>query len=129
MRAIKKHHYELVVDWTDEVGIDNLNEVGGRELLAFKTWRKTQSELCRVSLNGNLAILRTFLQFCESVEAVPNDLRERVPLPNVPPDEEVDAFVPSDEAVSAIRSYLRDFEYASRQHVEFELIAEIGLRM
>lgn len=127
----RKHASALgvFVDWTDEVSIDNLNELGGRKLLAFKTWRKTQSELCRVSLNGNLAILRTFLQFCESIEAVPDDIHERVPLPNVPPDEEVDAFVPSDETVEAIRSYLRDFEYASRQHVEFDLIAEVGLRM
>lgn len=33
-----------------------------------------------------------------------------------------------DEAVGAIREHCRQFEYASRLHVEFELVAEVGLR-
>jgi len=54
---------------------------------------------------------------------------DRVPLPNLPPDEEVNTEVPETDEVEGIRSYFRQFEYASRRHVEFELIAEIGLRM
>lgn len=119
----------IFVEWTEEAGIDNMNALSGRQLLRFKTWRKSQADLTTVSLNGNLAILRTFLQFCESIDAVHKDLHEDVPLPNVPAKEEVNEFVPSDEEVKQIRRYFQQFAYASRKHVVFELIAELGLRM
>jgi integrase len=50
-------------------------------------------------------------------------------MPNIPPSEEVNEFVPSTEEVESVQSYYRRFEYASRAHVEFEIITEIGLRM
>lgn len=127
----RKHRSALgaFVEWTGEVGIDNLNDISGRQLMEFKTWRKTESDLTVVSLNGNLAILQRFLRFCENVDAVSEKVVDRVPLPNVPPDEEVDNWVPTDEAVKGIRSYFGQFEYASRRHAVFELIAEVGLRV
>ena len=54
----------IFVDWTEEVGIDDTNDVGGRQLMRFKTWRKNETNVNTVSLNGNLAILRRFLVFC-----------------------------------------------------------------
>ncbi|WP_089816110.1 tyrosine-type recombinase/integrase [Halomicrobium zhouii] len=127
----RKHTSALgtFVDWTDVVGIDDMNNVGGRDRMRFKTWRKNETDLATISLNGNLAILRRFLRFCERIDAVAEGVADRVPLPNVPPDEEVSTDVPEDNEVEGIRSYFRQFEYASRRHVEFELIAEIGLRM
>lgn len=127
----RKHQSALgtFVEWTNEVGIDDMNDIGGRQLMEFKTWRKTESDLTVVSLNGNLAILQRFLRFCENVDAVPEGVADRVPLPSVPPEEEVNDWVPTDEAVEGIRSYFRQFEYASRRHVVFELIAEVGVRL
>jgi len=127
----RKHRSALgtFVDWTDEEEIENMNDVGGRQLMQFKTWRKSEAALVTISLNGNLAILQRFLRFCENIDAVAEDVAERVPLPNVPPEEEVNYEVPTDEEVGAIRSYYRRFEYASRRHVEFELIAEVGIRL
>jgi integrase len=127
----RKHRSALgtFVDWTDEEEIENMNDVGGRQLMQFKTWRKSEADLVTISLNGNLAILQRFLRFCENIDAVAEDVAERVPLPNVPPEEEVNYEVPTDEEVGAIRSYYRRFEYASRRHVEFELIAEVGIRL
>lgn len=119
----------IFVDWTQEVDIDDMNDIGGRQLIRFKTWRKNEAELNTVSLNGNLAILRTFLRFCEAIDAVHEGVADRVPMPNVPPEEEVCEVVPDDEEVEGIRSYFRRFEYASRRHVQFELIAEVGLRL
>jgi integrase len=76
-----------------------------------------------------LAVLQRFLRFCETIEAIEDGLAERVPLPNVPPDEEVKTDVPEDDAVEAIRSYYRRFEYACREHAQFELVAEVGIRL
>lgn len=117
------------VDWTDVAGVDDMNDVGGRQLMRFKSWRKGEADLVTLSLNGNLAILQRFLRFCERIDAVSEGVADRVPLPNVPPAEEVNYQVPTDDEVEGIRLYLRRFEYASRRHVEFEIIAEVGLRL
>src|SRR6056297_2930800 len=93
----------IFVDWTDEAGIDDMNDVKGRQLMQFKTWRKQEAGLATVSLNGNLAILQRFLRFCENIDAVPEGLAERVPMPNVPEAEEVNYEVPSDEEVEGIK--------------------------
>ena len=45
-----------------------MNDVGGRQLMGFKTWRKSETDLETVSLNGNLAILQRFLRFCENID-------------------------------------------------------------
>lgn len=131
MATRRKHESALgtFVDWTEEVSIEDLNELAGRQLMAYKTWLKTESDLATVSLNGNLAILQRFLRFCERIEAVEEDLADRTPLPNVPPEEEVNDVVPSDDEVEQIQSYYRRFEYASRRQVVFDLIAEVGIRL
>jgi integrase len=133
LRAATIRKYESAlstsVDWTDRVDIDDMNDVKGRQLMQFQTWRKQEADLATVSLNGNLAILQRFLRFCENIDAIPEGLTERVPMPNVPEQEEVNYEVPSDEEVEGIKSYFHQFERASRRHVEFELIAEVGMRL
>jgi len=119
----------IFCEWTDDADIDNLNNLGGRDLVAFKTWRKSKTNIKTVSLNGTLAVLQRFLKFCETIKAVEEDLSDRVPLPKVPPDEEVRTDVPADDAVEAIRNYYRRFEYASRRHAQFEFVAEVGIRL
>lgn len=116
-------------DWTEDYGLTNLNELRGRDLIAFKTWRKDESDINTITLNSTLAYVQRFLRFCEAIEAVDEGTAERVPLPNVPPNEEVKKDVPEDEQVEAIRSYYDRFAYASRHHAQFELIAEVGIRL
>lgn len=84
----RKHRLALAtfVDWTDEAGIENMNDIGGRQLMEFKTWRKNESDLVTVSLNGNLAILQRYLRFCENIDVIDDGVADRVPLPNVPPE-------------------------------------------
>jgi integrase len=127
----RKHRYalEAFLDWADEVELEDMTELGGRHLMQFKTWRKRDGDLAKISLNGNLAILCRFLTFCENIEAVQPGMADRVPMPNVPEQDQVSDVTPSDEAVEGIRTYYRKYEYASRRQAIFELIAEVGLRM
>lgn len=128
-RRAHRSSLSIFIDWTEESEITNLNELSGRDLMAFKTWRKAKTDIKTVSLNGTLAVLQRFLRFCETIEAVEMDLAEQVPLPNVPPDEEVRTDVPEDEEVQGIQTYYSRFEYASRRHAQFELVAEVGIRL
>lgn len=49
-------------------------------------------------------------------------------MPNMPEAAEVCNDKPSDEQVEQIRNYCWAYQPASRAHVEFELVREIGLR-
>jgi site-specific recombinase XerD len=131
MSTRDKHRYALTafVEWAEESEITNLNSLSGRQLMAFKTWRKNRTDLENISLNGTLSNLRVFLDFCEDIEAVAPGIADRVPTPNVPSEDEVNDFVPPDEHVEAVREYYGRYEYASRRHTEHELVAEVGNRL
>jgi len=120
---------KLFVDWAEDAGIENLNTVGGRELQNFKDWCKDESDNNTVSLNGILGNVRRFLKYCVKIEAVAGDVPEKTPVPNVPDDEDVCYDKPSDGEVAQALTYLRQYEYASRRHIEYEIVAEIGCRM
>jgi len=120
---------EIFVEWTESQNITNMNEISGRELRRFKAWRKDRNNISLVSLNGTLSILRRFLVFCVQIEGVEEQIPDKVPLPNVPEDEEISSTKPSDELVELVREYHGQFNYAAREHIEFELIAETGMRL
>lgn len=120
---------DFFVEWCEVEGIENMNILGGRELLQFKSHCKENKEQNTVSLNGLLSTLRRFLVFCTQIEAVNSELPDKVPLSNVPNDEEVCYDKPENEQVTQVVQFLEDYEPASRRHVEYAIIKEIGNRV
>jgi integrase len=120
---------EVFVEWCERKGIENLNELGGRELKEFKLWCKDNTEKNRVSLNGILAVLRRFLVFCVEDEAVSEDVPRKVPISNLSDDVEVCYDKPSSEQVEEVLSYLEQYEPGSRRHVEYAIMEEVGNRV
>lgn len=116
-------------DWCEREGIDNLNELNGRDLHRFRVWRREASDIALVRLNGNLAIIRRFLRFAEGIDAVPEGLADKTPLPNVPDDAEVNDYVPPDGLVKSVTDNLEAYTPSSRVHVEHAAIKELGVRM
>jgi integrase len=128
-RCTIKDGVGLFVEWTDEASIDNMNDVGGRQLRKFRKWCKKTSDNNTVSLNGIMGVLRRFLVFCVEIEAVYSDVPDKTPMPNVPDDEAVSDEKPTDEKVDAILEFLETHEPYSRRHVEFRLMQELGDRV
>lgn len=116
-------------DWCTEVSLENMNELTGRKLRKFKKWCKETTGNQIVSLNGILSVLRRFLGYCTTIEAVPVGLPPKTPVPNVPDDEDVCYEKPSDELVETVSKYLNKNEPVSRRHVEHEIIKEIASRV
>ena len=55
------YHYRLkhFIRWCNEVAdIDNMNDLTGRKLQEFRTWRRDDGDLKPVTLEGNLDALR-----------------------------------------------------------------------
>mgnify|MGYP000302969786 CR=1 FL=1 len=113
--------------WVNENDIENLNNLTGRDLLAFKNWRKSQ-DIKYITLNGTLAVLRRYLKFGAQIEAVPEDLPGKVPDTPISDEDEVRKDPPSEEEVNGVEEYLKKYRYASRQHTTFKIIREYGNR-
>ncbi|WP_158855747.1 site-specific integrase [Halorhabdus sp. CUG00001] len=135
-KSLENQMYRLrsFVEWCDAEGIDNLNDLTGRDLHQFRVWRANgesdrYDEVSTVTLVGILQTLRKFLEFCASVDAVEQGLRERVLIPDVDPeDESSDEKLPADQAKDLLR-YLDRFQYASRDHVIIAILWHTGIRL
>lgn len=127
--TVEAQSYRLAIfaDWlVDERDIENLNEITGRDLMRYKTWRG--QDLAKASLKGQLATVRVFLRWSSQIDAVPERLYEKVQLPTMGKSEgSRDVMVDGDEA-RQIRAYLSEFRYASLWHTYVELLLS-GLRV
>lgn len=121
------------VAWCDEEGIANMNDLSGRDLYAYRVWRReggySGEELATVTLRGDMATLRSFLRFCGNIDAVEEGLFDQVPLPRIEGTGGVsDSTLDPDRAVEIV-DYLGRFAYASRRHVTMLLLWHTGCRV
>lgn len=75
------HRLRHFTRWAVENGLDDLNDLDGRTLHKFRLRRQEDGDLEKVSLLTQLESLRVFIRWCESIEAVPEGLHEKVLLP------------------------------------------------
>jgi len=61
---------KLFVEWAEEDGIEDMNDVRGRQLRRFKNWCQNTSDNNTASLNGIMSVVRRFLVFCAKIKAV-----------------------------------------------------------
>jgi len=128
-KTLQNQRYRLnaFLEWCQDEGMDNLNHLSGRDLHRYRTWRSQQVNA--VTLRGELATLRVFLEFCASIDAVEEGMRERVRLPRVSRDEEAkDVELPAERA-NRILEHLEKFRYASREHVIIAILWHTGIRL
>lgn len=133
--TLESHEYRLdaFVEWCDQAEIENLNELTGRDLYAYRVWRREGKGAGRdpikpVTLRGQLATLKAFLRFSGDIEAVPKDLHDKVPLPTLDSSEDVSDSTLDPERVEAILDYLGRYEYASFNHVAMLIFWHTGCR-
>nr|WP_238993868.1 site-specific integrase [Halobellus captivus] len=132
-----RSHLRAFVEWCrEEGGIDNMNDLTGRDLYQFRVWRREggyskgmDEEIAPKTLHSALATVRSFLRFCAQIEAVPEDLYEKVALPVLSDAEEVSDSTIDPDRVLDILDWLGRYEYASRDHVVWTLIWHTGARV
>ncbi|MUV59298.1 site-specific integrase [Halobacterium sp. CBA1126] len=123
---IRLQHF---IRWCDEVGLDNLNDLDGRKVHRYKTWRTKEGDLNRVSQRTQMSTLRVFIRFCEKIDAVPEGLHEKVLVPSISKKEKARRKdVDTDEILAALH-YLRKYEYASNRHTALELMWHTAMRL
>lgn len=124
------------VEWCETEGIDNLNDLTGRNLYDYRVWRRGGNysagkveTLAPKTLTTSLNTLRRFLRFCGTIEAVPEDLYLKVPIPDLSHGDEVSDSKIVPERVPPILDFLTTYHYASRDHVVTLLLWHCGARI
>lgn len=129
--TIEAHEYRLnhFLRWCDERDVTNLNDLSGRDLHDYKLWRRDDGDLSRVTVKTQMDTLRVFVRFCERVDAVEQELSEKVVSPTLAKgDNERDTHIASERAYE-ILEHLDTFRYASFEHTLFTLLWHTGMRM
>ena len=128
--TIQTREYQLrhFVRWCDKKGIENMNNIDGRDLMNYRKWRRDDGDLNNVTLRSQMSNIRHFVDFCGRIDAVPPNLHEKVLLPSLDKyenqrDESLDA-----ERAHVMLEFLEKFEYASRDHVVFLILWKTGMR-
>jgi integrase len=129
--TVRAHHYrtEHIVDWCDENGIDNLNELTGRDLHQFRLWHMEEHDINQLTLRQHTCTLRVFLKWAASIEAVPAELYDKVMVPQVGHSERRSDEMLDAETAEDILEYLSRYHYASRNHLIIALLWETGIRI
>jgi site-specific recombinase XerD len=129
--TISGYHYRLkhFIRWCDQRGIDNMNDLTGRKLQAFRTWRQEDGDLKPITLEGNLDALRVFIRWAESIDAVHEGLHDKIIMPTLSKEDEQSEDILTAEEAERLLQYLRRFEYGSRGHVIIELLWHTGMRL
>lgn len=129
--TVKEHKYRLkqFLRWCELEGIDDMTTLNGRLLYQFRLWRRDDGNLKTLSLRNQLSCLRAFIRFCENVDAVEKDLHLKIDLPTVEDGEASKDTLMEPDRAKAIRTFLYQFKYASREHALFELLWHTGIRI
>nr|WP_233563253.1 tyrosine-type recombinase/integrase [Haloarcula sp. Atlit-7R] len=128
--TLQSHAYRLkqFVQWCEQDGIDNMNDLSGRDIHRFRVKRRNEDELATASMKSQLATLRLFLRFCASIDAVEPGLDERIILPTTTAKDAREVLLPKDQA-DEILAYLERFQYATLEHALIGVLWHTGLRV
>lgn len=126
-RENQRYRLNRFIEWAEEIGLEDMADLRPRLLARYRLHRSEQVK--PVTLAGELQTLRVFLEFCASIEAAPDGLREHVQIPKLDQaDETRDELLESDRA-DDILDRLERFAYASREHVILSLLWHTGVRL
>lgn len=130
-QTLQSHRSRLryFADWCEANDIETLDQLTGRDCYEYRIWRRDDGDLKPVSLKGQLATIRAFLRWCESIDAVPERFYEKVQLPSLADEESVDGTKIDPEEAEKLLDYLERFEYASFRHTLFHILWETGIRV
>jgi site-specific recombinase XerD len=115
------------LEWCQEVEeVGNLNDLTGRRLSDFVSWRCEQ--VSKVTVEKQISTVREALRFWANIEAVPQGMAERIYAPQLNDVDDARGVHLEPERAEEILSMLDRFHYASRRHVVLALLWRTGMR-
>lgn len=127
--TVQSHQYRLsqFIEWCDEIGIQYLSDLHPTHFREFRKWRHDDG-LAKITLKTHMDTLRVFIRWCETYGYVDEGMSEAVVSPSLDKGDGVDLEAIEIPRAQRIKDYLRKYEYATREHVVFELIWHTTMR-
>ena len=121
------------VDFCERNEVEDTSEFDGRLLHDFKIWRRDEAHegegsLSNKTMRDEMYLLRKFIRFLESIDAVTPRLHTKIEIPTLEPGEGKRDIEFTAAELDAILTHLEKFEYATREHVVWILFAATGRR-
>jgi integrase len=114
-------------EWLTENGVTDLRDLDSEIIQRYREYRLER--VARITARNDLRTIKQYVEFCETIQAVPVGLSELVRIPKTTPDDEIcDDVLTRDEA-SAILDHLSKFAYASDRHVIVLILWKTGMRL
>jgi len=128
--TVRSYRYRVgpFIEFLEDEGIENLNDLNGRHLLRFDSNRRSSGDIQKNTLNNQLGTIRQFLEFAIKANAVEPVVASQVDVPHVSKDERINREKLPTQRAKDILAHLDRFEYASRDHVIAFLLWETGAR-
>lgn len=114
-------------EWCDKNGIEMLSDIRPTHFRKYRKYKNSEGYAI-MTLKSHMDTVRVFVRWCETYNHLPSGLEEAVVSPDVSDDDRVDLEAIDIARAKRITDYLRTYEYASREHVVFELIFHGTLR-
>jgi integrase len=113
--------------------VTNLNDVDLRTVHAYRVFKREENfdeddPLNAVSMQGQVSTLRVFLNHLSDINAVHEDLHDRIRLPKVHDGEDVNDDELEAEDARAVLDYLHQWHYATRHHIVILLLWRTAMR-
>lgn len=113
--------------------IENLNDLDGRTIDAYRRWRKTESAdqsdpLAAKTMRDEMYLLQDFVNFLEDIEAAPRGLKHKIDIPTLKDGEGVRNIEFDADRLETILEYLEKYEYATLEHVVWVFYSHTGRR-
>lgn len=116
------------VTWCETESIENTTNLTGRLCYKYRIWLQN-TDLSEYTVLGMMSTFKTFLRFCEQIEAVQGGLSEKVLIPSVDREEKSRDTYIDEERAHEVRNHLRKYEWGSRNHVIFETLWSTAMRV
>lgn len=128
--TVRDHRYRLkqFLVWADEIGLDDMNDLTGRDCEQFKNWRITECDVNQLTLENHLRTFRVFVRWCESVDAVTEGTADKIIIPRLSKGEKTKEIHIESEQAAKIIDYLCRFEWATTTHIVFHTLFHTGVR-
>ncbi|AGB36709.1 tyrosine-type recombinase/integrase [Natronococcus occultus] len=126
--TLQEYGYSLdrFIEWLDEQNVSDMNRMTGRLVSDFAEDRKQNVK--PATLKTDLDRVRRLMQFCESIDAVPEGIADKIISPQLAGKDEARDERVTEKQAEAILDYLEKFEYADRRHLIFYLVWHTGCR-
>jgi site-specific recombinase XerD len=114
-------------EYLEERGITDMRDVDSDEIARFEEYRLDNVK--PITCRNDMRTVKNFIQFCESIQAVPVGLHELVQITKVTEEDEICDDMLTREEASAILDHYEKFQYASLRHITALLLWKGGMRI